>query len=84
MDQDFGMTTRIEEPVKVLFHLNEGYTKVLLERFSGHLDDLDVPTEKIPSHLRTIGARFILIIEDSHSETRIRDSEIIIVEIQKL
>jgi hypothetical protein len=78
------MTYRIEEPVKILFHLNEGYTKVLLERFSEHFGDLDIPTEKIPHHLRKIGSRFVLILEDSHSETRISDSEIRIVEIPKL
>ncbi len=65
------MTYRIEETVKVLFHLNEGYTKVFVERNPGGLADLDIPTENIPRHLRRIGSRFVLILEDRESEIRV-------------
>ena len=56
---------RIEEPAKVLFHLNEGFTKIILERTIGvGLADggiiWEVPTEKIPHHLRKIGSRFLV------------------------
>jgi hypothetical protein len=54
----------IQEPARVLFHLN-GYTKVLLERTDGAgLADggivWDIDTENIPAHLRRIGSRFIV------------------------
>jgi len=56
------------EPARVLFHLSEGYTKVLLERTEGVGQanggiDWDIPTESIPQHLRHIGARFLLVGE---------------------
>jgi hypothetical protein len=52
----------VREPVRVLFHLN-GYTKVLVERTEGvGLADSgimwELPTERIPHHLREIGSRF--------------------------
>jgi hypothetical protein len=53
------------EPVKVEFHLDSGYTKVILERFVG-IGMLcgrwfrDIPTASIPPHLRYIGSRFLL------------------------
>lgn len=54
------------EPVRVLMHLNGGYTKVTLERFEGNGlanggIDWDIPTQKIPFHLRNIGSRFLVI-----------------------
>lgn len=55
----------IRYPVRILFHLNEGYTRVLMESVvdgvPASLYDLDVLTEIIPSHLRRLGSRFILI-----------------------
>lgn len=57
------------EPVRVTMHLNEGYTKVVLERTVGlgMADggiEWDIPTEIIPPHLRPIGSRFILVSAD--------------------
>jgi hypothetical protein len=59
------MTKRFEEPVRVLFHLDGGFTKVILERtieiglaYGG--TEWDVPTEKIPVYLRKIGSRFVV------------------------
>ena len=54
----------VEEPARVLFHLN-GYTKVILERTEGvGMADggivWDISTKKIPQHLRPIGSRFIV------------------------
>jgi hypothetical protein len=54
------------EPVRLLFHLPEGYTRVLPKRFEGMgLTDgsigWDIPTAAIPSHLRGIGSRFFVI-----------------------
>ncbi|HQU82127.1 MAG TPA: hypothetical protein PKY59_03330 [Pyrinomonadaceae bacterium] len=56
---------KLKETVKVLFHLNEGFTKVLVEKTIGvGLADggitWDIPTEKIPFHLRQIGSRFVV------------------------
>lgn len=53
----------IFEPVRVEFHLDGGYTKILLERLWGMTDaeiDWDIPTNSIPPDLRTIGSRFLL------------------------
>lgn len=60
------MSNYFREPVRVLMHLNGGYTKVILERMEGKglADggvDWDIPTQKIPFHLRKIGSRFLLI-----------------------
>lgn len=60
------------EPVRVLMHLNGGYTKVLLERIEGQglVDggiEWEIPTHKIPFHLRKIGSRFLLIHRASFS-----------------
>ena len=55
----------IRYPVRVLFHLNEGYTRVLMDSLldgvPASLYDLDVPTKIIPPHLRRLGSRFILV-----------------------
>jgi hypothetical protein len=55
----------IEEPAIVLFHLNNDYTKILLERTKGigmanGGIDWDIPTKIIPIHLRKIGSRFLI------------------------
>ena len=54
----------ILEPVRVEFHLDGGYTKVILERAIhwGMMDriDWDIPTNSIPPDLRIIGSRFLL------------------------
>ncbi|MBD2183902.1 hypothetical protein H6S82_21515 [Planktothrix sp. FACHB-1355] len=60
------MTNYDREPVRVLMHLNGGYTKVTFERVEGQglADggvDWDIPTQKIPFHLRNIGSRFFVI-----------------------
>ena len=52
------------ERARVLFHLN-GYTKVVLERTEGlGLTDgavsCDIPTRRIPFHLRQIGSVFVI------------------------
>lgn len=49
-------------------HLNEGYTKLLVERTEGlGLADggatWDIPTRIIPSHLRPLGCRFVVVTE---------------------
>ena len=54
----------LRESVRVLFHLN-GYTKVMVERAEGvGMADggivWELPTERIPRHLRKIGSRFIV------------------------
>ena len=56
------------ELVRVLFHLSEGYTKVVVEITEGvGLADggcwWDIPTKVIPPHLRCIGSRFYLVGE---------------------
>lgn len=56
----------MKEPVQVQFHLNGGYTKLLLERYKNNgqaFPAIDIPTNKIPAHLRKIGSHFEIIIE---------------------
>lgn len=67
------MTNQFEEPVRVLFHLNENFTKVICERtiYVGLADSgitLDIPTDKIPVHLRKIGSCFNLMITKGTNE----------------
>jgi len=56
----------LREPVRVLMHLNGGYTKVFLERTEGcgmanGGIEWDIPTRVIPLHLRPIGSRFLVL-----------------------
>jgi len=67
-------TDRLEEPATVEMHLDGGFTKLWLERARSHID---VPTEKIPRHLRSIGSRFVVVLpcvrpeeDDSVAEIR--------------
>ncbi len=53
------------EPVQVILHLPEGWTKILFVRMYGlGLADgggyWDIPTELIPIRLRAIGSRFVI------------------------
>lgn len=55
----------LRERVRVMMHLNEGYTRVLVERTEGlGLADggvaWDIPTGIIPPHLRPLGSRFVV------------------------
>jgi hypothetical protein len=70
----------IEEPVRILFHLN-GYTKVIVERTEGvGMADggitWDIPTAAIPAQLRRVGSRFIVSAptrrEEMHEGYRVR------------
>lgn len=63
------------EPVRVLFHLDSGYTKVFLERSKdwGMVNfwiDSDIPTNSIPPDLRKIGDRFLLSVSTLNSDDR--------------
>ena len=64
------MNTRIEA-VRVEFHLNEGYTKLLMLRYkdNGFVENpyLDIPTNDIPKHLRNIGSQFKIKINEDWS-----------------
>jgi hypothetical protein len=51
----------IRLPVRVAFHLNEGYTRVLWDGFRADVPGWDIPTEIIPPHLRRLGSRFLLV-----------------------
>ena len=71
----------IRFPVRILFHLNEGYTRVLMERLIDgqpvSLYDIDIPTEIIPLRLRHLGSRFVLVwppfsVESTDSADEIR------------
>lgn len=47
-------------------HLSGGFTKVLLEQTAGAgLADggieWDIPTDRIPPHLRAVGSRFVIV-----------------------
>ncbi|MHC5856039.1 hypothetical protein [Nostoc sp.] len=55
------------ETVKVIFHLDRGYTRVAWERsentaWAGTGWTFDIPTHVIPYDLRAIGSRFLLSI----------------------
>ena len=59
------MPVKLREKVRVIMHLPETYTKVLVERTPGvGLADggtyWDIPTKVIPPHLRQMGPRFIV------------------------
>ena len=61
------MPRTLRDKVKVVMHLPEGYTKVLVERTYGlGIADgglyVDVPSKVIPPQLREIGSRFILVM----------------------
>jgi hypothetical protein len=67
----------LREPVRLILHLNEGYTRVLLERSEGVF--WDIPTEVIPPHLRALGSRFIVVTdalwpEPSDTAREVRDA----------
>jgi len=52
-------TTHLELDAIVDMHLDGGFTRLRLERARSHVD---VPTESIPRHLRTIGSRFVVVL----------------------
>jgi|GEM_PF-6258600 len=59
------MPVTLREKVRVIMHLPEGYTKVLVERTLGvGMADggvyWDIPTSVIPPHLRRMGCQFVL------------------------
>jgi hypothetical protein len=72
----------LREPVRVLMHLNGGYTRVSVVRTEGlGMADggilWDIPTEAIPAHLRAVGAQFLAVVprftpEDQDSPDDIR------------
>jgi hypothetical protein len=64
------MTELIEADAKVLFHLNEGFTKVLITYPWGKYE-LDISTESIPFDLRKIGSRFTIIFKDKFNKIEI-------------
>jgi hypothetical protein len=58
----------VDQTVRVLMPLDSGYTKVMVESTQGvGLADggitWDIPTRKIPFHLRRIGSRFVVRTE---------------------
>ena len=55
------------ETVRVIFHMNGGYTRVVWERsenttWAGRGWIFDIPTHVIPYNLRVIGSHFLLSI----------------------
>lgn len=68
MDEIFLLA---RETVKVVFHLNGGYTRLIWERsentvWAGTGWIFDIPTHLIPYDLRVIGSRFLLSIVKSN------------------
>ncbi|MEH2139864.1 hypothetical protein [Nostoc sp.] len=60
------------ETVRIIFHLDGGYTKVIWERsentaWAGTGWIFDIPTHVIPNELRIIGSRFLLSIVKSNA-----------------
>ncbi|MEH2063749.1 MAG: hypothetical protein V7K50_16055 [Nostoc sp.] len=69
MGEIFLLTREI---VKVIFHLNGGYTRVVWERsentaWASKGWIFDIPTHVIPYDLRAIGSRFLLSIVKSNA-----------------
>lgn len=65
--------TIFREPARVVMHLNGGFTKVALERTigSGMANGgihWDIPTDRIPLHLRAIGIRFLVVTQSIRPE----------------
>ncbi|MBV6627189.1 MAG: hypothetical protein KI793_30330 [Rivularia sp. (in: Bacteria)] len=57
-----------KEIVRVIFHLNNGYTQVIWQRsentaWAGRGWIFDIPTDVIPFDLRIIGSYFVLSIK---------------------
>ena len=49
--------------------LREGFTQILLERFvgngmAGDSAFVEIPTERIPAHLRSLGSRLLFVMND--------------------
>lgn len=62
------------EPARLLFHLDAGYSRIELIRLKNHWE---IPTNSIPVPLRHIGAQFLVIaprfsVEDTDSVEEIR------------
>lgn len=78
----FGIENGIlREPARVIMHLPESWTRILLTRTY-------VPTAKIPEHLRTINSVFVvetrvpyIFIEDSEERYGRRCEDLIITEL---
>lgn len=75
----FGRPLR--EPVRVIMHINGGFTRVSSIRTEsqdgGVNHHIDIPTQKIPQHLRRVGSRFLVVLpgiipeeQDSASDMR--------------
>jgi hypothetical protein len=75
----------IRQEAKVEMHLNGGFTRVSIN-FNRH--QWDIPTDKIPPHLRRIGSKFIVVMpiirpELSDSADAIREA-LVQLEIEEL
>ncbi|MEH2172421.1 hypothetical protein [Nostoc sp.] len=69
------------ETVRVIFHMNGGYTRVVWERsentvWAGIGWIFDIPTYVIPSDLRGIGSRFLLLDFRLKSRKGLRETEL--------
>jgi hypothetical protein len=77
--------TMFREPARVVLHLNDGFTKVDLERIQG---TWDIPTERIPWGLRAIGSRCLVTyqawwpeVSDSPEQMRAAMHDVTIAEL---
>ena len=66
--------TPFNEPARLIFHLDAGYSRIELIRLKWHWE---IPTSSIPIPLRHIGAKFLVIaprfsVEDTDSADEIR------------
>lgn len=53
------MRQPIREIARVAWHANGGFTRLQYELNGSHIE---IPTEKIPEHLRQIGSRVMVVI----------------------
>jgi hypothetical protein len=62
------MSKALRETVRLVMHMSEGYSRVILESTEGMGMAYggvcwEIPTERIPQHLRAIGSRFVVTAE---------------------
>jgi hypothetical protein len=63
-------------PVRVEMHLPGGFSRVILIDVCRGSIRWEIPTDKIPLHLRRIGSEFLVIMPRFHPEASDSDDEI--------
>ena len=80
------MRQPIREIASVAWHANGGFTRLQYELTGSHIE---IPTEKIPEHLRQIGSRVMVVIHPTdwqriHNQDELRRAVASRLEIEPL